>query len=76
MREVVGLETEKRSARSLIEYSPVACMRQSSPGAGIWDEPCQPVEFRQDQRVALAHSGEGQHYRVAVLNLFAAIVMH
>ena len=28
-------------------------------GAGIWDGPCQPVEFRHDQRVAFAHGGEG-----------------
>ena len=28
-------------------------------GAGIWDGPCQPVEFRHDQRVACAHGGEG-----------------
>ena len=28
-------------------------------GAGIWDGPCQPVEFRHDQRVGLAHGGEG-----------------
>ena len=40
------------------------------------DEPCQPVEFRRDQRVALAHSGEGQHYPVAGLNLLAAIVIY
>ena len=30
-----------------------------SDGAGIWDGPCQPVEFRNDQRVAFAHGGEG-----------------
>ena len=29
-------------------------------GAGIWDGPCQPVEFWHDQRVACAHGGEGQ----------------
>ena len=28
-------------------------------GARIWDGPCQPVEFRHDQRVAFAHGGEG-----------------
>ena len=28
-------------------------------GARIRDGPCQPVEFRHDQRVALAHDGEG-----------------
>ena len=28
-------------------------------GARIWDGPCQPVEFRHDQRVACAHGGEG-----------------
>ena len=38
---------------------------QSLLGAGIWDEPCQPAEFRHDQRVPFAHSGEGQHYRLA-----------
>ena len=75
-----------------MEYSPVACLRQSSrccptdssgllavqflPGAGIWDEPCQPVEFRHDQRVPFAHSSQGQYYRMAGLNLLAAIVIH
>ena len=29
-------------------------------GARIWDGPCQPVEFRHDQRVACAHGGEGR----------------
>ena len=28
-------------------------------GARIWDGPCQPVEFRHDQRFAFAHGGEG-----------------
>ena len=28
-------------------------------GARIRDGPCQPVEYRHDQRVALAHGGEG-----------------
>ncbi len=28
-------------------------------GAGVRDGPCQPVEFRHDERVALAHGGEG-----------------
>ena len=28
-------------------------------GARIWDGPCQPVEFRHDQRVSFAHGGEG-----------------
>ena len=28
-------------------------------GAGIRDGPCQPVEFRHNQRVAFAHGGEG-----------------
>ena len=45
-------------------------------GAGIWDEPGQPVEFRHDQRVPFAHGGEGQHYRMAGLNLLAAIVIY
>ena len=40
-------------------------------GAGIRDGPCQPVQFRHDQRVPLAHGGEGQHYRMAGLNLLA-----
>ena len=39
---------------------------QFLPGAAIWDEPCQPVEFRHDQRVPFARGGEGQHYRMAV----------
>ena len=38
---------------------------QFLPGAGIWDKPCQPVEFRYGQRVPFAHDGEGQHYRMA-----------
>ena len=49
---------------------------QSLLGAGIWDEPCQPVEFRHDQRVPFTHGGEGQHYRMAGLNLLAAIVIY
>ena len=48
---------------------------QSLPDAGIWDEPCQPVEFWHDQRVPFVHGGEGQHYRMAGLNLLAAIVI-
>ena len=32
---------------------------QVGDGAGIWDGPGQPVEFRNDQRVAFAHGGEG-----------------
>ena len=28
-------------------------------GVRIWDGPCQPVEFRHDQRVAFAQGGEG-----------------
>ena len=43
-------------------------------GAGIWDESCQPVEFRHDERVALAQGGEGQHYRMAGPNLLAAVI--
>ena len=49
---------------------------QFLPGAGIWDEPCQPVEFRHDQRVAFAHGDEVQHYRMTGLNLLVAIVIH
>ena len=49
---------------------------QFLPGADIWDEPCQPVEFRHGQRVPFAQGGEGQHYRMAGLNLLAAIVIH
>ena len=37
---------------------------QSLASAGIWDEPCQPVEFWHDQRVPCVHGGEGQHYRM------------
>ena len=49
---------------------------QSLPGAGIWYEPCRPVEFRHDQRVPFTHGGEGQNYRMAGPNLLAAIVIH
>ena len=38
---------------------------QFLPGAGIWDEPCQPVKFRHDRRAPFAHGGEGQHYPMA-----------
>ena len=30
-------------------------VRQFPPGAGIWDKPCQPVEFRHDRCVPFAH---------------------
>ena len=33
--------------------------KQIGDGARIRDGPCQPVEFRHDQRVACAHGGEG-----------------
>ena len=36
-----------------------AFLKPIGDGAGIRDGPCQPVEFRHDQRVALAHGGEG-----------------
>ena len=46
------------------------------PGAGIWDESCQQVEFRHDQRVSFAHGGEVPHYGMTGLNLLVAIVIH
>ena len=36
-----------------------AFLKRVGDGAGIRDGPCQPVEFRHDQRVAGAHGGEG-----------------
>ena len=92
VRLTVGLEAENSSARSLMEYLARGLHAAKFPllsdgqlglvvvqfllGAGIWDEPCQPVEFRHDQRVPFAHGGEGQHYPMAGLDLLAAIVIH
>ena len=92
VRLTVVLETENSSARSLMVYLAhglhAAEFRLLSDGqlglvvvqfllgAGIWDETCQPVEFRHDQRVSFAHGGEVPHYGMTGLNLLVAIVIH
>ena len=90
VRLTAGLETENSSARTLMENVPgraggrvltavrrtawAAC-RAILPSAGTWNEACQPVEVRHDQRVPFAHGGKGQHYPMAGLNLLAAIAI-
>ena len=89
---MVGLETENSLAKSLMVYLPRGLHAAEFPllydkqlgllvvqfllGAGIRDVPCQPVESRHDQRVPFAHDGDCRYYRMAGLNLLAAIVIY